>query len=491
MRNTGTRDVRNIRVQFKLNSEELGTDVIPLLKAGQKTESGFYYAFDTVGRFIVNAFADYTREICELDEKDNVGNIHVDIKRSVPDLEILSQYIAPSNLNPLPNQNITIVSSVVNIGDGPSTPTKMRFWVDDVQLGVDIPIDSLYPGQDTTVKATLSYASAIVGPKIIKVRADVDNVILERKKGNNEATRAIILGAAPDFARSKREAITLVPSVFGIGDEITIRNYVRNYGGEGGAAWIRFYYRNTAGEKILIDSVRFGMESNDSSRIGLKWKVAQNTGQIITEIAGALPLEFNELNNIDSLRFDAALPVTLLSLTGSIKNDNALLQWLTTSEINLLQFDLERSTDGASFEKIATVKANNTSGQHSYQYTDAAFNTQPTPSVYYRLRLVDKDGQYRYSAVVRIGRTANTGIVKMYPNPVKYSLQVQLQSAVQGTFVLSVLDASGKLALRKQYGITPGVQTLTLPVQMLPQGWYVLLLQQPDGSTKEMRFIKE
>ena len=100
VRNTGSRDAKNVKVQFKLNGTVLGTDVIPLLKAGARTESGFYYAFDSVRRCIVNAITDYTKEICELNEMDNIGNIHIDVKRSVPDLEILSQYIAPSNLKP-------------------------------------------------------------------------------------------------------------------------------------------------------------------------------------------------------------------------------------------------------------------------------------------------------------------------------------------------------------------------------------------------------
>ena len=491
VRNTGSRDVRNVRVQFKLEGEELGTDVIPLLKAGQKVESGFYYAFDTLGRFIINAFADYTREICETNEKDNIGNIHVDIKKSVSDLEILSQYIAPSNLNPLPGQSITIVSSVVNKGDAPSTPTTMRFWVDDVQLGVDIPIDSIYPGMDTTVMATLTYASGIVGPKIIKVRADAGNKVIERTKGNNEATRAIIVGAAPDFANAISEAITLSPTSFNIGDEITIRNYIRNYGGDAGAAWMRFYYRNAAGEKILIDSLRFGLESNDSARISMKWKVIAGTKQIITEIAGALPPEFNEENNIDSLLFADPLPLNLISFNGMVRNEEADLTWRTSSEVNVKQFELERSIDGSRFDKVAIIKARNTSGQHDYRYTDAGFSKLIVPYVYYRLRMVDLDGSYKYSKVVRLAQPNLISTVKVYPNPVKDMLQIQVQSVAAGDFTLRVVDAQGRLMLSRKYGVIAGPQTLTLPVQNLAKGWYVMVMVQADGTMREVKIVKE
>ena len=491
VRNTGSRDATNIQVQFKLNGETLGTDVIPKLKAGQETESGFYYAFDTVGRFIINAFADYTKVICETDEKDNIGNIHVDIKRSIPDLEVLSQYIAPSNLNPNPGQRITVVASVVNKGDAPAAPSSMRFFVNDIQLGVDIPIDSLYPGQDTTVQATVSYASGIVGPKIIKVLADANKEIVERRETNNEATRAIIVGAAPDFARAKSEAITLLPASFSIGDQVTIRHYVRNYGGDAGAAWIRFYYRNLAGEKVLIDSVRFGMESNDSARISLKWNVTEAAGQIITEIAGSIPPEFNELNNIDSLQFAVALPLTLLSFDGSVRGSTAWLQWRTTSEVNLRHFELERSVDGYAFEKIALVKAQNSTGNHTYNQPDSAFSDIAASKIYYRLQMVDEDGRYRYSNIVILNKKPSASIVKVFPNPTAKDLVVQIASFNKIDYRLQVTDINGKLCMLRQWKVIIGTQTISLPVQMLPAGVYVLLLNGSDGSRQEVKFIKE
>jgi hypothetical protein len=367
----------------------------------------------------------------------------------------------------------------------------MRFWVDDVQLGMDIPIDSIYPGMDTTVMATLTYSNDIVGPKIIKVRADVANTVVERTKRNNEATRAIIVGAAPDFANAISEAITLSPAFFNIGDEITIRNYIRNYGGDAGAAWMRFYYRNAADEKILIDSIRFGMESNDSARVSMKWIVVAGTKQIITEIAGALPPEFNEDNNIDSLLFGGLLPLNLLSFNGVVRNEEADLNWRTSSEVNVNQFELERSTDGSRFTQIGIVKAKNRLGQNTYSYTDAGFSKLTVPYVYYRLRMVDLYGSYKYSNIVRLVRNYVVSSVNVYPNPVRYQMQLQVQSAVPGNFMLRVHDGSGRLVLSRQYNVTRGAQTLSLPVQHLAAGWYVLSVQHADGSVREVKFIKE
>jgi hypothetical protein len=491
VRNTGSRDARNVQVQFKLNGQILGTDVVPLLRAGEAKETGFFYAFDTVGRFIVNAFADYTREICEINERDNIGNIHVDARRTIADLEVLSQYIAPSNLNPLPNQPITVVGSIVNEGDAPAPPSVVRFWVDDVQLGIDIPIDSLYPGQDTTVLATSSYASGIVGPKIVKLTADIKRQVTERRKGNNEATRAIIVGAAPDFASARAEGISIQPAGFGVGDTVNLRYYIRNYGGDGGAAWVRFFYRNSSGEKILIDSLRIGLESNDSTRMSLRWRIPAAIGTIITEIAGAIPPEFNELNNVDSLRFDAALPLTLLSFTGTAKPQGALLQWRTSNEVNVKHFELERSTDGRRFSAIATIRATNGSAVHQYQYTDADFVQLPSTQLYYRLRMVDIDGSHSYSQVVLLRKELAQVRISTYPNPVRQQLQVQLETPFAAQYQLQLTDLQGRLLLQRQQTVQPGTTSLTIPTQQLPQGLYLLVVRSSDGQQQEFKIVKE
>jgi hypothetical protein len=219
--------------------------------------------------------------------------------------------------------------------------------------------------------------------------------------------------------------------------------------------------------------------------------VPEAVGQIITEIVGSIPPEFNELNNIDSLRFEAALPLTLLNFNGVVRNENAWLNWRTSNEDNVKNFELERSISGNRFEKVATIKALNTSGLHSYEHTDSAFNTLPAENVYYRLRMVDIDGQFSYSNIVRLNKKPLANYVKIYPNPVKQTLMVQIQSTANGNYSLRIMDAAGKIVMAKQFGVSAGRQTLSMPVQMLSQGMYMLVMQQPDGSSKEVKFIKE
>ena len=491
VRNNGNRDAKNIKVQFKLNGQVLGTDNIASLKAGAFVASGFYYTFETVGRFIVNAVSDYTREICEIKENDNIGNIHIDTRPTLGDLQILSQFIAPSNLNPDPGQTITIVSSILNIGDAPVAPTKVRFFVDNVQLGSDILIDTLFAGQDTTVMATATYSSSIVGLKIVEVRADAEQLQPERTEGNNEATRGIIVGAAPDFANSVHEAITLTPATFRLGDSVIICNYIRNFGGDAGTAWMRFYFRRLDGQKILIDSVPFTMNDNDSFRVCKKWLVTEPAGQMITEIDHSSPPEFNALNNIDSLPFGTVVPLTLLSFNGNVQDKYAQLKWKTTAEINLSHFELERSSDGRNFNKLYSIRANNQSSENTYSYTDSSFAELAVSNAWYRLKMNDLNGDYRYSNIVILRKFKTADVVSIYPNPAKNTLYIQIDAANKGNYNIQLLDAAGKKLAQKQTQIQLGLQSIPVDVSRYAKGFYLLLLQNDKGENIQVKFVKE
>ncbi len=316
--NTGTRDAGVNVVSFSYNGNLIGSDNIPAIAAGAEVNTGVDYTFTAAGTYVINLLADTAGNICEASESNNTGAIYVTVLEGLPDLEILSQHISPSNLNPNPNQTVSVVASVFNKGTQKSKPCKVRFFVDGVQLGADVTLDTLYPGLDTTVAATATYSSATVGPKIFKVKADALDDNIELVENNNEATRAIIVGGAPDFAHSKNEAITFSKSGFRKGQTITIRNYIRNYGGDNGTAYLKYFITNNAGVRTLLDSVQFTLNSNDSARIVKTWNVNMvGNGRITTEIVHSNPLEFDQFNNIDSLDFISGPELNITSLNAA------------------------------------------------------------------------------------------------------------------------------------------------------------------------------
>ncbi|MFY7964900.1 MAG: CARDB domain-containing protein [Chitinophagaceae bacterium] len=318
IKNIGLRDVDTTKVRFKLGSTVIGADnIIHINSNGASAVAQFSHIFNTVGSYVIKVEPDYDEVYCETNEQNNDGYIYVNVIDAIADLRILSQHISPSNLNPIPGQNVTIVSSVQNIGNYASTPAMVRFWVNDIQLGNDVAINSILPGRDTTIAATVTYTSSLVGLKVIKVRADVNNEVVEIDTTNNAATRAIIVGGAPDFARSINQGITFNRNLFRVGKKITISNYIRNYGGDTGRATINFYYK-TPTSKTLINSVAFRLNQHDSTKLSTAWIVAGASGKIITEIVNASPQEFNTFNNVDSVDFVADTTTPYVTVTPNL-----------------------------------------------------------------------------------------------------------------------------------------------------------------------------
>ena len=133
------------------------------------------------------------------------------------------------------------------------------------------------------------------------------------------------------------------------------------------------------------------------------------------------------------------LPLGLLSFEAIKQNKKVLLQWKTENEVNTLRFIVERSSDGNNYLPIGEVPALNTGGINSYSLTDvqpfADFN-------FYRLKLLDRDGAFKYSPVRKIDFSVNTDDITVYPNPV---VQSNLFIASSGNcFNATVYDAAGK-----------------------------------------------
>jgi hypothetical protein len=111
-------------------------------------------------------------------------------------------------------------------------------------------------------------------------------------------------------------------------------------------------------------------------------------------------------------------PLTLLSFDGKRVPEAIQLNWSTTNEYNVSNFQVERSLNGSDFTTLSTVSAKNVQGINSYSYNDVDIRaTSSATKVYYRLKMVDKDGRFTYSKVVEI-TTAKNNAAFIYPNPV-------------------------------------------------------------------------
>ena len=140
---------------------------------------------------------------------------------------------------------------------------------------------------------------------------------------------------------------------------------------------------------------------------------------------------------------------------------------------------VERSSNGNIFTTIASIAAHN--NNQPYNFEDPA----PLAGInYYRLTATAADGSNVSSNVIAIG-SSDAAAVKIFPNPVKNSLQVTGLSATQKT-ILSITDLSG--AARKLVTVTGS--SYTWNIGHLKAGSYILRIENGDVVVSKM-FVKE
>lgn len=139
------------------------------------------------------------------------------------------------------------------------------------------------------------------------------------------------------------------------------------------------------------------------------------------------------------------MPVEFLGFHGFQENRVNYLNWTTLSEINSDYFQLERSKNGNDFFTIAQVDAaNNSNSELQYNVTD---ENPYYPVSYYRLKQVDLNGDFKYSATIAIESESEEALSvhQVYPNPTKEKLFVEFSLAKPEHGLVTITDISGKV----------------------------------------------
>ncbi|MEO6723006.1 MAG: SBBP repeat-containing protein, partial [Ferruginibacter sp.] len=179
----------------------------------------------------------------------------------------------------------------------------------------------------------------------------------------------------------------------------------------------------------------------------------------------------------------SVLPLTLLNFSATAAANGTLLKWQTSQEINTKHFEVEWSNDGQQYNKINTVAAAGNSTQTIY-YTYT--HDQPLAGInYYRLKMIDKDNQYKYSPIVTITINDHQAAVSVFPNPVTDVLQIKIAAEKNEKLTLKLLNAEGKVVASKIFTLVKGSNRLSWNLPNLATGNYFI-----SSTSKQFETIK-
>lgn len=158
------------------------------------------------------------------------------------------------------------------------------------------------------------------------------------------------------------------------------------------------------------------------------------------------PNIFFDISNQDFVIVSSTVPVTLLTFEARAKEkNNVVLTWETSQEINTAGFDVEISSNGQQFTKSGFVNGHgNSSISQKYQYS---VNDLAAGIYFFRLKVIDNNGQYNYSQVVKQTISANSLSAFIYPNPTTQNFKINAGNFSDKSFSIKIVDQIGKVVL--------------------------------------------
>jgi hypothetical protein len=183
-----------------------------------------------------------------------------------------------------------------------------------------------------------------------------------------------------------------------------------------------------------------------------------------------------------------ALPLDMVFFKGTsvTKNEKkfAHLQWQTANEINTSYFIIEKSTDCMQWKQAGKINAHPNNG--NYDFDDDI--TGASAKIFYRLQIVDADGEKTFSRIVVIdNKDVSASFVSAYPNPVTDGIfSLNFYSNDNDKVWIKVFDVSGnEVYSSDKLNIPAGYTTMKIAaLQNKPAGIYVVCFYSENGAKK-------
>jgi hypothetical protein len=217
-------------------------------------------------------------------------------------------------------------------------------------------------------------------------------------------------------------------------------------------------------------NLNFGTDPTNAPHYGMAITSADNT-----------ILSTGQIDNF-TITASNPLPVRLLSFSAKkINSDRVLVSWATSMEHLTDYFEIQRSTDNNSFQAIGKVKAVGES--ETPKYYSMNDNNPLAGLSYYRLKEMDKDGNFYFSPVVSVKIDQPEGL-EIYPNPADH--YTNINSFRYPILEVKVYDVAGKLVENIQSG--NGQYMIRINTADLSKGVYIITVKTTNTVYRQKLF---
>ena len=177
------------------------------------------------------------------------------------------------------------------------------------------------------------------------------------------------------------------------------------------------------------------------------------------------------------------LPLTLVNFTGIEKSGHVMLQWITKAESNTSHFEIEKLIPPQQYSKVGLITAKGFSTlDNRYEFKDVVAEQGLN---YYRLKMIDKDGQFTYSDIINVqvkkGISASSPLINVWY--VGDAIRFNITSSQQTNSALVLTDAAGRVLYKSAVLINKGLNSVTIPVSLPVSIYYATLINGEEKIT--------
>lgn len=191
--------------------------------------------------------------------------------------------------------------------------------------------------------------------------------------------------------------------------------------------------------------------------------------------------------DLGAYEYQGTLPVELKYFAVKRLGNAAELNWIVASESDNDKFVIERSYDGQNFNVIDEVRSKGDTGQAvSYNYKD---NEPLNGKSYYKLSQTDRNGGSKVLGVRVLNFELSIAGIKVYPNPAKNVLKVQVGSISPAITKVRLVSLTGNTLLSKRITKSEAGQDFELNVRAINTGTYVLFVESDEGISDKTKVI--
>ncbi len=182
-----------------------------------------------------------------------------------------------------------------------------------------------------------------------------------------------------------------------------------------------------------------------------------------------------------------SLPVIWQDFNVFKTTDNKVkMIWVTSHETGNRLFEIQRGNNPQDLITIGSIRSSgNLNSQNVYTFID---DFPGTGNVFYRIKHVDPDGVYKFSAVRLVKLSLDQYHYLIYPNPTKGLITLCFTAELKQALGILLLRQNGQQV--KSIVATIGMSRCHLDISREPAGIYYLRMLHPDGSAETLTFTK-